>query len=115
MQQKIQHYFRTYRRSHGLKQKQMAILLGKSRSFVSQLETGYRPPNLETVICYQILFGARTAELIPELYQSLHLLLARRVEKHPYLVSDKRSLSAIKSRLKVGAITDTNNKKDYAT
>ena len=113
MHRTLRHYFRTQRKRHGLGQKQMARLLGKSRAYVSDLENGKCDPSLETVLIYHLLFGVEVAELIPEFYQNVHTLLVRRINSQPHLVSDNRSLRSIKKRLKMMASVHTDNKQKH--
>jgi len=36
---------------------------------------------------------------MPELYRNVYVLLARRIERHPHLFTDRRSLRVIKEQL----------------
>jgi len=55
---------RAYRKSAGLSQRELALLLGlRSQSTISQLELGKRRPSLATLIACERLFGAPAQDL----------------------------------------------------
>ena len=59
---------RTYRRSWGLSQRELAEILGfGDRTAVSRIEHGKRVPLLETALACSTLFGVSLAELFPQL------------------------------------------------
>jgi transcriptional regulator with XRE-family HTH domain len=76
---------RTYRRSWGLSQRELAELLGfGDRTAVSRIEHGKRVPLLQTALACSALFDASLDELFPQLYfdieEKLHDKVAHLVE-----------------------------------
>jgi transcriptional regulator with XRE-family HTH domain len=72
MKQGIGCYLRTHRRLWGLKEKELAYLLGyKSASQVSRLEKSKRTPKLRAAIACQVIFGIPPATLFPNLYEKV--------------------------------------------
>jgi transcriptional regulator with XRE-family HTH domain len=63
-QPKLDNYLRTYRKSCGLSQREMAFLLGcQSGAKVSRYEHSKRLPPLETIFAYEVVLGIPAAEL----------------------------------------------------
>ena len=79
MENRLPNYFKTYRKRHGLGQKQMAELLDKSRFHILRLESGQSHPSLYTAIALSILFDVEISDLMPELHQKLQNLLKDRL------------------------------------
>src|SRR5262249_20793416 len=76
---------RTYRRSWGLSQRELAELLGfADRTAVSRIEHGKRVPLFQTALACAALFDASLDELFPQLYldteEKLHDKVAQRME-----------------------------------
>ena len=60
------------RRNRGLAQKQLASLIGHSKtSMLSKYERGRSLPPLETALLLEIALGVRLSELYPDLYLAL--------------------------------------------
>ena len=79
----IQHQRRNHlyrlRRSRGLQQKQLAMLLGyRSPSMVSQLESGECLPSLPEALLLEMALGARMQEIYVDLRQALETLILKR-------------------------------------
>ncbi len=102
-------YFRSQRKLHGLDQRQMGRLLGKSESFVSKLERGERKLTLEIVLIYCILFEIQPDKLIPELYDHIQQLLTHRIGQNQHLFFNKLALNQIKYQLDNANSTDAPN------
>jgi transcriptional regulator with XRE-family HTH domain len=92
---------RTYRRSWGLSQRELAGLLGfESRAQVSRIERGKRAPGLETALACSSLFSVPLDELFPqfveEIADRLRERIARLHEERPHAttvaVARKREL-----------------------
>ncbi len=72
MASKLNNYLRTYRKRAGLSQKEVAFLLGCTRSAkVSRYETCARRPNLDAVFACQALFHVPASELFAGEFQKV--------------------------------------------
>ena len=72
MKKKNLNYLRSYRLRWGLSQRELAYLLGWSRSeAISRIEMKQRAPTLKLVIGCFVLFGTTAAELFPDLSTSI--------------------------------------------
>ena len=64
---------RHYRRTHGLTQDDLAILLGSGgRSYISMLESGDRVPHIRDAVLLSWLFDASPETLFPAVYLTIH-------------------------------------------
>jgi DNA-binding XRE family transcriptional regulator len=62
-----------YRRSHGLTQDDLAILLGSSgHSYISMLESGDRVPHIRDAVLLAWLFDVQPETLFPAVYLTIH-------------------------------------------
>jgi transcriptional regulator with XRE-family HTH domain len=78
MSSRVPSYLRRARRSWGLTQRELALLLGtKSRAHVSRLEREKRSPSVESLIACLVLFGATAPELFPSLYSHIEETVLR--------------------------------------
>lgn len=72
------------RRIRGLRQKQLARLLGyRSTSMVSRLEAGTAGPTLRSGLLLQLALGANLAEIYPDLNDHMQVLILKRALKLP--------------------------------
>jgi transcriptional regulator with XRE-family HTH domain len=79
MSRKLPNYIRTHRKRFGLKQKELALLLGgKSNSKISEYETFHRLPSLKTALAFQALFGTPVAEIFSGIYQEVEKEVSRK-------------------------------------
>ena len=63
---------RHYRRTHGLTQDDLAILLGSGgRSYISMLESGDRVPHIRDAVLLSWLFDASPETLFPAVYLTI--------------------------------------------
>jgi len=63
-QSKLDNYLRTYRKSRGFSQREVAFLLGcHSGTKVSRYERSKRIPPLETIFAYELILGMPAHEL----------------------------------------------------
>ena len=63
---------RTYRRSWGLTQRELAGLLGgRSPTHIARIEAGKRPPSIEIALACQIIFGIPPEIMFPRLYTEI--------------------------------------------
>lgn len=96
-------YLRTYRKRAGLSQKDIAFLIDvKSRSTVAKHETDGSVPTLDSLICYELLFGILVRDLFDGHYRDVADLFRERVNALLYLLEEK-SLNAERRR-KIGAL-----------
>src|SRR5437588_172686 len=66
---RLVHHLRSYRKTFGLSQDELAQLLGSRHgSNVCRYERFQAIPSLETVVAYEIIFNARLADLLPGLH-----------------------------------------------
>lgn len=73
---------RTYRRTWGLSQEELARILGfESRTHVSRLEHGKRAPGLETALACSSLFGVSLDELFPQFAEEIVETLRERIRR----------------------------------
>ena len=73
---------RTYRRTWGLSQRELADLLGfESPTHVSRLEHGKRVPGLETALACATLFGVSLDELFPQFAEKIGDELRERISR----------------------------------
>ena len=72
-------YLRTYRKKHGLTQRETAFLLGlETGQIISRYEGMVRVPSLQTAIAYQLIFGRPLKDLFPDIYQEVEYLTLKR-------------------------------------
>lgn len=77
-------YLYTLRRIRGLRQKQLAWLLGyKGTTMISRLETGASLPPLKVALLLEIVLGARLQEIYLELHRELAQVALRRATRLP--------------------------------
>lgn len=63
---------RTYRRSWGLTQRELAGLLGgRSPTHIARIEAGKRIPTIEIALACQIIFGVPPEIMFPRLYTEI--------------------------------------------
>ena len=73
---------RTYRRTWGLTQRELADLLGvECRTQVSRLERGKRVPGLEIALACTTLFGVSLDELFPQLAVEVEESLRKKIAR----------------------------------
>lgn len=69
MKRPLKSYLRTFRRSRGLTQKELAFLIGaESASTVSRLEQLKRLPNLAAAFACRVVFDTSGIEIFPGLF-----------------------------------------------
>lgn len=86
---KLDNYLRTFRKTRGFTQREVAFLLGgHSEAKVSRYEHSRRVPALETIFAYEIILGSSAKELFAGIQEraerrALHRLrlLVRRLER----------------------------------
>lgn len=72
MQEPKQPLVRQFRRTHGLTQDDLAILLGSGgRSYISMLESGDRVPHIRDAVLLSWLFDASQETLFPAVYLTI--------------------------------------------
>ena|SRR5713101_69999 len=76
---RLVHHLRSYRKTFGLSQNEVARLLGSRQgSNVCRYERFRSVPSLQTAIAYEIIFNVRLSELLPDLYAHVKERIARR-------------------------------------
>jgi len=79
---KLTNYIRTYRKSIGLSQSEVAFLLGwQDASHLCRYESFARTPAVRTALALQIIFRARLMDLFAGEYQFLEVQIDRRAKR----------------------------------
>src|SRR4051812_21017607 len=74
----------TLRRIRGLRQKQLAMLLGyRGTTQVSRFETGAALPSLKIAMSLQLILGAQLPEIYIDLQRELESLILKRTPRLP--------------------------------
>jgi transcriptional regulator with XRE-family HTH domain len=69
---RLPNYLRTFRKRTGLSQEEVAFLLGcQSGNKASRYERRTRRPNLETILAYELVFGAPARELFAGIFDDV--------------------------------------------
>jgi transcriptional regulator with XRE-family HTH domain len=103
---KLDNYLRTFRKTRGFTQREVAFLLGgHNKAKVSRYEHSRRVPALDTIFAYETIFGSSAHELFAGIQERAHrraihrvCLLARRLErqtKNPVLAQKVEFLRAV--------------------
>ncbi len=72
MERPFKSYLRTFRRSRGLTQKDLAFLIGaESSTTVSRLERLKRLPNLAVAFACRVIFDTSAIEIFPGLFSEI--------------------------------------------
>src|SRR5690348_4521899 len=78
---KLPNYLRTFRKRAGLSQGEVAFLLGcQDGHKASRYELRKRKPNLETVLAYELIFGAPARELFAGVFEDVVTATRKRAE-----------------------------------
>ena len=99
MAKKLLNYLRMHRRHAGLYQEDIAFLIGKSSSSVSDHETFISPPDLKTVLAYRSVFGSSVASLFPGEYEKVEDKVRQRARKLIKIIELEQDTPAKKERL----------------
>ena len=76
------------RRIRGLRQKQLAILLGyRGTTMISRFESGTTLPSLQTVLLLQLALGAQIADMYANLEEALRGVILKRATRLPPVLS----------------------------
>src|SRR5713226_482668 len=76
---RLPNYLRTYRKRAGLSQDEVAFLLGcQSGTKASRYERRARKPNLETILAYELVFGAPARELFAGIFEDVEQATLKR-------------------------------------
>ncbi|ESY51888.1 MULTISPECIES: helix-turn-helix transcriptional regulator [unclassified Mesorhizobium] len=82
MSRRLAIYLKTFRRQHGLSQKEVAFLLGlKSDTHISRIERYLREPSVETLIACSLIFGCPAEDLFPVLFVTSRQAVRERGQK----------------------------------
>ena len=83
---KLDNYLRTYRKSRGFSQRELAFLLGcHSGAKVSRYERSKRVPPLETIFAYEVILGTPA----PELFAGVQERAAKRARHRIRLLANR--------------------------
>jgi len=78
MEKSVFNYVRTQRQRHGLSTHELAFLLKRAPSYISQLEYSDGLPSLEIALALQVLFRQEPRHLFAGLYESVEDDIMRR-------------------------------------
>ena len=79
---RLVHHLRSYRKSIGLSQHELASLLGcRSGAKVSRYEHFQRVPSIQTGIAYEVIFHEHLRSLFPGMYAKVESNVARHARK----------------------------------
>jgi transcriptional regulator with XRE-family HTH domain len=81
MPKPLPRYLLTLRKLGSLTQCEVAYLLGISRSSLSRFERLERDPLVRIVIASEVIFGKRTFDMFPALYEEIEREVTSRAEK----------------------------------
>ena len=111
MAQDLPNYFKTYRKLHGMTQKEISHLLGYERGeTVSRLERRRKEPTLRTVLAYKVLFNTSIEKLIPVLCQDIEEEVQIRLKQFVSSDGIKNSTKILLSG--IGCIKDVSSSED---
>ena len=71
-------FVRAQRKHWALSQTELARLLNRSPARLSRYESGEDPPDLETALALQVVFGVPPRRIFPSLYTTLEEAVMRR-------------------------------------
>ena len=81
MAHRLPNYLRTHRKRAGLSQEEVAFLLGcQDGHKASRYELRKRKPNLETVLAYELIFGAPARELFAGVFEDVAVAMRKRAD-----------------------------------
>jgi transcriptional regulator with XRE-family HTH domain len=81
MAKRLHNYLRTYRKRAGLSQDEVAFLLGRQHGTkVSRYERNTRQPGLETLLAYELVFGAPVRDLFAGVFEKVEATTLRRAQ-----------------------------------
>ncbi|MEN3977196.1 helix-turn-helix transcriptional regulator [Emcibacter sp. SYSU 3D8] len=110
MSHRLPSYFRTLRLHSGLSQAELAFLIGcKKGSYVSRIERGQRPPTVEAMLAYTILFDKLPRDVVPHLCEELEGCILARTEQLYY---DLQGIPTPAIRAKLDALEQILNRHD---
>lgn len=96
---------RQARKHHSLTQEELAHLLGLYQGSISRLESGESPPDLETALSLQIIFGRSLHDLFPILFDRIEDAVMRRGATLDQRLSERPTLNVgAKRRLLKGMV-----------
>ena len=82
MTKHLPNYFKTFRKLHGLTQKEMSQLLGyMGGEQISRFECRRKEPTLRVVLAYKVLFDIQIEKLIPGVYREVKSRVHDRLER----------------------------------
>lgn len=117
MSKRISNYLKTYRKSSGLTQAELAFLFGcKSGTKVSRYERLSRNPNLKIAFACQVIFSIPPHKLFPLIFEKVEeetlkrtYLLSRKLNKSEGGPKITRKLEILKSLSSGKASESANN------
>jgi DNA-binding XRE family transcriptional regulator len=91
-------FVRQIRRQWQLSQEELAGLVNCSQAKLSRCEKGVDPPDLETAISLQLVFGKSIRFLFPDLYERLEEVVMRQAAEFDRCLQGKVGFAADQKR-----------------
>ena len=100
---RLANYLRTERLRSGLSQRELAQVLGMSRSAIAKME-GARRPSLHLVLAAEIAFGRAPRDFIPGFYEALQDEILLRAVALEFELGDRSDAVSMRKRAYLGAL-----------
>jgi len=91
-------FVRAQRKHWALPQNELARLLGRSPARLSRYESGEDPPDLETALALQVVFGVSPRRFFPSLYTTIEEAVMGRAAELDQRLSGKIGYAADRQR-----------------
>ena len=100
MSQTPQNHLRRCRRRAGLSQEEVAFLLGcRDAAMVSRYENGTRRPSLETMLVYEVVFGAYAEQLFRGIFEEVKKRTRKQAQILAHGLREKKPSGAVLRKL----------------
>ncbi|HTK34925.1 MAG TPA: hypothetical protein VL358_06505 [Caulobacteraceae bacterium] len=105
-------YVRAYRKRNALTEDELGFLIGRrSKTSVSQIETGMRVPTLECALALQVVFGPLLRDLFPDLYEHVEDAAMRRAH---VLYEKLKDRTDVRSKTKLALLEEMAARKEHS-
>lgn len=111
---RLANYLRTERLRSGLSQRELADVLGMSRSAITKMESA-RAPTLHLVLAAEIVFGRAARDFIPGFYAALQDDILLRAVALEFRLSDRSDPVSLRKRAYLGALINRLQFNDFSS
>jgi DNA-binding XRE family transcriptional regulator len=94
----VRSYIRAHRRAWALSQKELARVLGITKTHISRLENGKCAPSMRSALACQVLFGIPPATMFPHTYDRVEDRVIREVYQRHEALSATTNPAAVRKR-----------------